>query len=179
MEQLFKIVKIIHSDSETWQLSMGVALGFGLGLLPLYTLSSLILLFVVCVFRINIGVFLLSFGFFSGLAWMLDQQILAAGEAILTSPDLNSLWQSAYQNQLLRIAHFNHTLVMGAWAFIVVLTLPLFFLCQLLISKYRDKFLVWIQRTKLMQMIKASKWYQRGMKAYLVVDEVSSVGGVK
>ena len=179
MEQLFKIAKIIHSDSETWQLSMGIALGFALGLLPLYTFSSLVLLLIVCVFKINIGAFLLSFGCFSGLAWMLDQQLLAVGEAILLSEQLQSVWQVSYQHQLMRLAHFNHTLVMGAWAFISVLTIPLFLLCQWLIARYRDQFLIWIQKTKLMRMIKASKWYERGIKAYSMVDEVSSIGDMK
>jgi len=173
MNPVFKLLKLLNSDAKPWQISLAFVLGMMMGMAPLYSLSNLFLLFFVCVIRLNIGAFLLSLSIFSGIAWMFDQSLLAVGEWALLQNDWQVLWTSLYQSDLWRLSHFNNTLMMGAWIVSVALALPLYILTTVLVVQYRERFMAWIERTKLMRWIKMSKWYQRGAKAMDIAEELA------
>jgi hypothetical protein len=48
---------------------------------------------------------------------------------------------------------------MGSFAFAVVFFVPLFLLSNVLIRKYREHVLSWVRKTRIMQIITASKFY--------------------
>ena len=172
LDQCFKLLKAINSGASPWQISLGSNLGLALGLLPLYTPSALVLIFLVCVLRINLASFLLAFSFFSGLAWMLDQTILSIGESILHAASWQDVFISFYQKDVFLFFQFNHTQVMGAWA-LIVLFLPFGFLfTQYIIIKYRSVFLRWLKASKVMQWLAMNKWYQRLARASEIASEL-------
>jgi uncharacterized protein (TIGR03546 family) len=98
---------------------------------------------------------------FSGIAYLAAPAMTAAGEALLTSNSLIPLWTSMYQNDIWRLAHFNHTLTLGSLVTSVVLSIPLFFIFKALIVKYRASVLEWVRKTHFAQALKASSWFSK------------------
>ena len=161
LKQSLKLFKMLNADVDPSQIAAGFVLGMVLGFTPLWSLHNILVLLCVCVLRINISAVLLSFALFSGFAYLLDPAFIQVGEKILTDPSLASLWTSLYQQDIWRLAHFNHTLTMGSLAVSLALLLPLFFFCKILIIKYREKVLAWIMKSQFVQGLKATKWFQR------------------
>jgi len=79
---------------------------------------------------------------------------------ILTAPTLEGLWTTLYNTTLWRLVRFNNTIVMGSVVFSLALFVPLYFLSNVLILRYREHVLAWVEKTRLMQFFKASKVYQ-------------------
>lgn len=156
--QILKLLKLLNADVNPMQIAAGVSFGMVLGFTPLWSLHNLITLFVICLFRINVSAVLLSFAVFSGLAYLLDPLFIKAGEAILLNQDLQVIWTSLYQEDLWRLAHFNHTLLMGSLAVSVLLFFPCMLISRLIIIQYRERILAWVRKSRLVQTLKASKW---------------------
>jgi len=49
---------------------------------------------------------------------------------------------------------------MGSVLFALIFFVPVYFLSNMLINKYRDHILAWIRKTRLMQLLKGSKLFQ-------------------
>jgi uncharacterized protein (TIGR03546 family) len=157
---LAKLFHALNSESSTRQLALAIALGFIAGLAPLFTLHNIAILFIVLLVRMNIGVFILALGFFKGLSYLLSPMIVNVGESLLTSEALQELWNVLYQLSLFKLAHFHHTYTLGALVLGIVLAVPLYFLSQILIEKYRFHIKNFIEKFKIIKALKASKFYQ-------------------
>lgn len=157
---LAKLLKALNAGGSPVQVSLGFTLGMILGLTPLWSLSNLVLLFVVTVFRINFTAFLLAAIVFSGVAYLFDPLMEGVGYALLTAPALQELWTTLYGSYLARLAHFNNTLVLGGLVTGLLAALPFFLVVNFLVKKYRQHLLAWVMKTKLMKLLKASKFYQ-------------------
>ena len=160
MDMLAKLLKALNAEGSPTQISLGFAAGMIVGLTPLWSLHNLIFLFLVFLLRINLSAFFLSFAVFSGIAYLADPLMDKIGEALLTSPALIGLWTSLYNQDIWRFAHFNNTLTLGSLVSAVVLAIPLVFVSNFLVKNYRAHVLAWVRRTKLMQLIKASRFYR-------------------
>ena len=159
LQQLAKLLKALNSDSNPAQISLAFILGMILGFTPLWSLHNLLVLLLVCILRINLAGFLLAFGLFSGLAYLLDPLFIQCGQALLLNPDLKGFWTNLYQSDLWRLLRFNHTLTLGSLVVSLLLAIPLFFLFRFLIINYREHVMVWIEKSRLAKWLKASKFY--------------------
>lgn len=170
MLQIFlKIFRILNSDISPNRIATGFCLGMVLGLTPLMSLHNLFVLFILCVLAVNFAAALLSLGLFTLFAYLLDPLFNQLGSYLLHLPELQSLWLSAYQSDFWRLMKFNNTLVLGSFVAALLAFLPVFFLVKFLIIKYRSKFLVWVQKLRIVQALKSSKWVQRVQSAYDMV----------
>jgi uncharacterized protein (TIGR03546 family) len=160
LRTLAKFLKALNAEGSPAQISLGFMLGMIVGLTPLWSLSNLLILLLVLIFRINLTAFLLAFGFFSGIAYLFDPEMHHLGEALLTAAPLQSLWTELYNNDFWRLTHFNNTLTLGSLTTGVVLALPLYFLSNFVIRRYREHLLAWVRKTKVVQFIKASRFYR-------------------
>ena len=157
---LAKLLRVLNSETEPGQISLGFGFAMIAGLTPLLSLHNLIVLLLVFILRVNLSAFLLGLAMFTGIAYLLDPLFHLLGLAVLTTPTLEGLWTSLYQSVLWRLEHFNNSIVMGSLVFSIGLFLPVLLISNLLIRRYRKHVLVWVQKTKIMQMFKASKLYQ-------------------
>lgn len=157
---LAKLLKALHSDAGPWSLAFGILLGMIFGLTPLLTFHNLVVLFFVLFLRVNLTTFLLSWGVFSVVAFLLDPIMNIIGEAILTNDGLHGIWTSLYNTGIGRISQFYNTLVMGSLALSLLLAPFVLLLSKLLIIKYRAHFLVWIEQWRVIQVLKSSRVYQ-------------------
>ena len=142
---LIKLIKILNANENPSQLASAVALSLMLAFTPLLSLHNLLVLLLLCVLRINLSMLLISFTLLSGLAWLLDPIFHQIGEAALSNPALIPSWTWAYQQDLLRLAHFNNTLTLGSFIVALLLMAPAFFLSRWLVIKYRHNELLLLQ----------------------------------
>ncbi len=166
LKQIVKLLKALNADVNPGQIAGAVALGLVLGFTPMMSLHNLLVLFLVCILRINISALLVSFTIFSGVAYLLDPVFVTVGEKLLLEEGLKDLWTSLYQQDIWRLAHFNHTLTLGSLVISLILLLPVFFLARILIIQYREKILAWVQKSRLMQFLKANKYYGSFSRLY-------------
>jgi uncharacterized protein (TIGR03546 family) len=154
-----KLIRVLNSESEPGQISMAFCLAMVMGFTPLISLHNLIVLFLALFLRVNLTGFILAWTVFSGLAYLLDPFFSWLGVTILTATALEGLWTALYNITLARLANFNNSVVMGSLVFSFILFFPLYFLFNFLIRRYREHVLAWVQKTRIAQMIKATKLY--------------------
>jgi uncharacterized protein (TIGR03546 family) len=160
IELLAKLLRVLNSETEPGQISLGFCFAMIAGLTPLLSLHNLFLLLLVFLLRVNLAAFLLGLALFTGVAYLLDPLVHLLGLAVLTAGSLEGLWTSLYQSVWWRLEYFNNSIVMGSLVFSVGLFVPVLLISNLLIRRYRQHVLSWVQKTKIMQMFKASKLYQ-------------------
>lgn len=157
---LAKLLRVLNSETDPGQISLGLCFAMIVGLTPLVSVHNLFVVLLVFVLRVNLSAFLLGLALFTGFAYLLDPLFHALGLAILTAPALQEFWTVLYQSIWWRIERFHNSIVMGSLVFSLALFIPLFLLSNLLIRRYRQHVLAWVQKTRIMQMFKASKLYQ-------------------
>ena len=170
LKMIAKVLKVLNSDADPSQISL--ALGFSLvsGLLPFLSPLNLLVLLVVFLLRVNLSAYFLGTALFAGIAHLLDPLLHPIGLALLTAAPLEGLWTVLYNSTLWRIQRFNNSVVMGGLVFGVLCFVPLVLLSNVLVRKYREHVLAWVRKTKLMQAITASKFYD-------IYSRVSGWGG--
>jgi uncharacterized protein (TIGR03546 family) len=154
-----KLLKVLNSESDPSQISLAFCLAMVLGLTPFYSLHNILVLFLVLILRANLSAFILGWAFFSGVAYLLDPLFDRLGLWILTSAALQGLWTSLYNTTIFRLEKFYNSVVMGSLFFSIVLFIPLYIVSNIGIRRYRDHVLAWIEKTRVMKLLKASKLY--------------------
>ncbi len=159
LSMIAKLLKLLNSETDPSQIS--IALGFSMitGFLPLFTPVNLLVLFLVLVLRVNFSAYLLGSAFFSGIAWFLDPLFNWIGLAVLSASSFRGLWTAFYNTVLGRLQHFNNSIVMGSFLISLALFIPVVLLMNFLILRYRDHLLIWVKKTRIMQVLLASKFY--------------------
>lgn len=160
LNSVAKLLKLLNAETNPSQLSMGFVVGMIVGLTPLWSFHNLLLTFLVFVFRVNLSAFILSFTVFSGIAYLLDPLMEQAGASLLMSPSMRDTWTQLYSLSFWRLTHFNNTLTLGSLVVAIGLSIPLFFISNVAIRKYRQHLLVWVRKSKLVQIIKGSRLYR-------------------
>ncbi len=154
-----KLLRVLNSETEPGQISLGFCLSMIAGLTPFYSLHNLLVLFLLLILRVNISVFIIGLAFFSAIGYLLDPLFHSIGLYLLTMDSLQGLWTYLYNSTIWRIERFNNTIVMGSLVSSMVLFLPLYILSNLVIKRYREHVLKWVEKTRLMQAFKATKFY--------------------
>ncbi len=158
--QTLKVFKALNSDAKPWQLSLGIVFGAFLGLTPLLSLHNAVLLFLAFVITLNIGLMLLSFAFFSGVAYLLDPLFHKIGYAVLTKDSLHGFWTNFFSSPLAVLGNLNNSIVMGSLIFSAILAVPLFLVSNVLVSKYRQNIQGFLDRIPLIRSLKIVRAYQ-------------------
>jgi uncharacterized protein (TIGR03546 family) len=152
---LAKIFSALNSQTSSWQIGWAVALGLFIGILPLGLLTFIILL-IVCLFTVNLSIFFVVWGLTEGLM------------LLLATPLENVTWQLAQNKQLLQVLaqgetlqllHLHHTLTLGSFILGLILLLPVAWLSSVLVQQYRSRVMSKVEKWKITQMLKASKFF--------------------
>ena len=137
MKFLLKIFKALNSAQSPWQVTLAITMGMVAGLTPLSGLQNVVIVFLAFLLNIHLGLFFVSAAFFAGVGYLFDPGFEQIGYALLSSGGLQGLWTSWYNNGLMRLTHFNNTLVMGSTVVGLALAVPLYFLLGWLIGRYQ------------------------------------------
>jgi uncharacterized protein (TIGR03546 family) len=166
-----KIFKTLNSEAEPFQISLALCFAMIAGLTPLWRLHNIVVLLLVLLLRVNLTTFILGWLGFSGVAYVLDPVFHVFGLHILTNKALHGFWTSLYNSTLWRLSNFNNSILMGSLIISLGLFVPLFFLSNLMINKYREHILSWVLKSRIVQALKASKFYS-------IYQSVSDWGGL-
>ncbi len=139
MDSLRKLFKALNSSAKPWQLSTAVIMAMFAGFLPMGSLILFDLFFIVLIFNINFGLFLLGFVIFSGIGYLFDPLFESLGYMILTAQPLEGIFTQLYNSTWFIWSSFNYTLVAGSLAASILLSVPVFFLLNRVILLYRDQ----------------------------------------
>ncbi len=167
LTMIARLLKVLNSETEPGQISLALCFAMIAGLSPLFSLHNLFILLIVLIIRINISSFILGLIFFSGIAYLLDPLFHLIGFAVLTAKPLETIGTSLYNITFFRLEKLNNSVVMGSLLFSFILFIPAFIFSKLAIIKYRSNLLGWVQRSRIIQAVKASKLYT----AYQAVSE--------
>lgn len=160
----------MNSESEPGQISLAFCFALIAGFTPTLSLHNLLILFIVLILRVNFSGFMLAFGFFSGIAYLIDPVFNFIGLKALTTASLNGIWTSMYNTTIWRMERFNNTIVIGSIIFSLVFFIPLYFASNFAIRKYREHLLAWVKKTRIIQIISSTKFY----KMYHSLSELRS-----
>ncbi len=156
---IIKVLKALNSNEAPWQISLGIIFGSILGLTPFLSLHNLIILFLALVINLNISMLIVSCALFSIIAYALDPVFHQLGFAILTSPSLEGLWTQFFSCPILLLANLNNTIVMGSLIATLAAAIPLFFLLNILVVKYRDVYNTFIGKFPMLKFLKVLDLY--------------------
>ena len=168
---LAKIFKILNSETEPLQISLALCFAMIIGLTPLWGPHNVITLLLVLLLRVNLTTFILAWIGFSGLAYLFDPLFHGFGLQVLTHESLQPLWTALYNSTLWRFSNFNNSVLMGSLIISMVLFVPLFFISRSIIYRYREHILTWVMKSRIVQALKASKFYH-------IYQSVSDWGGI-
>ena len=159
IESIAKLLKVLNSETEPGQISIALCLSMVAGLTPMLSLHNFLVLLLVLVLRANISAFILGWLFFTAVAYLLDPLFHHIGLAVLTIDSLTDMWTGLYNTAWFRLDRLNNTVVMGSLLFSLVLFIPCLLVFNLLIRRYREHLLAWVSKTRLVQIVKATKLY--------------------
>ena len=154
---LVKVIKALNSDYSPAQIALAVCLGMIVGFTPLGSSHNAIILLFVLMLRVNLGVFVVSLGLFSGLAYLVDPLSESFGFWLLHLTALEGLWTSLYQVSVWRLLGYNNSLVIGSFVVAMLLT-PLVFLgTKVLVVQYREQVMTWVQKSRFSVWVRSGK----------------------
>jgi len=159
IKQLLGLFKLLHSDTGQNQIASGLAFGVFLGFAPFLSLQTLFVLFIVFIFRVQLGAAFLSAFFFKFIAFGLDPVADPLGRYLLENQALRPIWASMYNLPLLPMTRFNNSINMGSFAISILLCPLLFFVFKKLIIKYQTTWLKKLESSKIWKAVKATRFY--------------------
>lgn len=156
---LAKLLSILNSDANPSQISLAITLAMLAGVNSYFSLLGLIAICLLFVLRANISAFLALSAVFALLSFALAPVLSSVGDGILTSQSMQPLFTSLYNQEWFQLFALNNTLVMGSAIVSLVLAVPVFFLSNIMVEKYRAAMMEFVNKFKIVQTLKASKFY--------------------
>lgn len=160
LKQIFSFLKLLNSDTGTNQIAAGLACGFILGMAPTFSLQTILVIFLMFFFRVQVGAATLAAFFFKFIAYILDPAFHSVGTIILEADSLKSIFTTMYNMPIIPLTRFNNSIVMGAGVFSILAFPFVFFFGKVLVLKYREKVVNKFQNTKFWKAFKATTIYQ-------------------
>lgn len=157
---LARLLKALNSEASPWSLAAAVVLGMFLGLTPLWRVHNLLILLAALIFRVNLALFIVAFGVFSGLAYLLDPLFHQWGLAILSADSWQGVYEAIYATAVGRVSQFNHTITMGSIVFSLLLSPIVALVTHYIVVNYRRRIKAAFMRLKLVQFIRGSRFWQ-------------------
>lgn len=154
-----KLLKVLNSDDNPAQVALAVVFALILGLTPLMSPHNILILLLVLLLRVNLSFFILSFVFFSGLAYLLDPLSNQLGANLLHNDGLNGLWTALYQSSFWRFMGYNNTLILGSLCLAVIFAVPVYLAVIWAITRYRDHLRAKFAQTRLMLFVKSTRLF--------------------
>jgi uncharacterized protein (TIGR03546 family) len=165
-------IKILREGQTPAQVAGGFALGFILGLSPMFTLQGVLIWLIILVLDVNLSAATFSIGLFALIAYIFDPLFHRFGYFLLVDINgLKGLWTALYNAPIAPLTRFNNTVVMGSFITALILFIPVYIGMKKFVIAYRATIGVKVTRWKIYQIIDRSslvQWYKR----------VRSLGGV-
>ncbi|MEQ9264436.1 MAG: TIGR03546 family protein [Balneolaceae bacterium] len=170
IKYIAKLLKALSSEASPSQIAGGVILGMIIGLTPIASFHNLIIVVLIIILKVNIGMAILGFFVFSGVAYLADPLFHSIGTSILENQGLQATFTSMYDSEWWAMTRFYNTVVIGSFISAVILSIPMFPVTIFGVNQYRDKVHAKVQKWKIVKALKGSKVYS----IYQTVNRVRS-----
>ncbi|MEJ2054115.1 MAG: TIGR03546 family protein [Calditrichaceae bacterium] len=161
LEILAKLFKILRAEDTPNQIASGFFLGMIIGLTPFLTVHNFIIIFLIAILKVNIGAAVFSFALFSGLAYLFDPLFHSLGYYILVDmTSLKGFFTTLFNIPIIALSRYNNTVVMGSLVVSIILIVPAFFFAKYFVFYYREHLDARLQKLKIVQVVKGSKFYR-------------------
>ncbi len=159
LKYIAKLLKALSSEASPNQLAGGFVLGMIIGMTPVASIHNLLILILVIALKVNLGMVILAFLIFSGIAYLADPLFHSFGIWILENENWQETWTSMYNNELWAITKFYNTVVIGSFISAVILCIPMFPLTKIGVVQYRKHTHEKVMKTKFAKALKGTKLY--------------------
>ena len=159
LKYIAKLLKALSSEASPSQIAGGFVLGMIIGLTPVMSVHNLIILVFILILKVNIGMVILSFLVFSGIAWIADPAFHNFGTWLLEKESLQAMWTGMYNNEWWALTRFFNTVVIGSFVCSVLLTIPMFPASIVFVNQYRKHIHERVQKMKIVKILKGTKLY--------------------
>ncbi len=168
-KQLFALLKLLNSEKGEKSIAVGFACGLILGFAPVFSLQTLLVIFVILLFRVQAGAAFASAFFFAFIAWILDPVFDSVGSVILEMDVFSGIFTTLYNMPIIPFTKFNNSIVMGAGIVSIILSPFIYVISKKMIVKYRVTVVKRLEKTKFWKAVKATsfyKWYAKYTELY-------------
>ena len=172
IRQLAKLLRILNSETNPIQISLGICFGMVVGFTQTWSLHNLIILFIILFFRINLSAFLVGIVGFKSFSILFTGLFHKVGLWLLTADFYKDLGTLLYNTTFWKFDRINNTVVAGGIVIAIVGFLPMLFLCNLSIKKYRLHILSYMQKTKIVKALRSSDLYHYYQKIARIKDAI-------
>ncbi|MFC1555330.1 TIGR03546 family protein, partial [candidate division KSB1 bacterium] len=139
--------------------------GMFLGMMPLFSLYSILVLLLIFLININISAAILGFFVFQIFSYAFDPLFHDLGYFLLVDTEwLFGFWTALYNLPVMPLTRFNNTVVLGSLVSSLIITIPVFYSFRFGIIKYRSTLEPKIRKMKLVQLVRSNKAFQMYMK---------------
>jgi len=153
MKPLQFLLRALTSDNSPGQLAAGFSLGLLIGLVPKGNLLAASLMLVVCVFRVNLGVALLTAFVFSWIGMLLDPIADWFGFWLLTLPSLQTMWSHLFDLPLVPWTALNNSIVLGSFLIGLVLSASSYFWLKPVLARHAAQWIAYLQRYRIIKLL--------------------------
>jgi uncharacterized protein (TIGR03546 family) len=160
LKMFAKILRALNGDSRPAELALAAVFAWWMGMTPGFTLSHLVLLALVLVLRCNLSLFLVLWPVIKILYLLVAPGLEWLGLWLLSQPALHGFWEAWYNTWPGRWMAINDPRQTAALAMNLMLSVPLFFLANWLIVRYRNVVLRHVQKWRVSQWFKATRLWR-------------------
>ena len=154
LQQMFRA---LNSDGTPGQVGMGMAIGLAFGLTPLLSLHNLVILAVAMLTTVSFPGVMLGWAVGVPIGFLLDPLFDQVGMAILMSDATAPFFTWVVNTPVIALSGLNNSITLGSLVVWFILILPAFFLFRALVARYRIHVLAYVQRWRVVQVLKSSK----------------------
>lgn len=159
MRYFAKLLSALASEASPGQIAGGIILGMIIGLTPFFSLHNLLIVILILILKVNMGMALLSFTIFSGVAYLADPLFHSFGVWLLELESMQQIWTNMYNNEWWALTNFYNTVVIGSFVTAVILSIPAYPLLKYGVLQYRKHIHAKVQQWKIVQAFKSTKFY--------------------
>ena len=96
---------------------------------------------------------------FSGIAYLADPLFHSFGMYLLELESMQETWTNMYNNEWWAFTNFYNTVVIGSFVSSIIVAIPLFPLTMYGVVQYREHIHAKVQKWKIVQAFKTTKFY--------------------
>ncbi|MEQ9309329.1 MAG: TIGR03546 family protein [Balneolaceae bacterium] len=159
LKYIAKLLKALASEASPAQIAGGLILGMIIGLTPVLSVHNLLIVVLIIILKVNVGMAILSFLVFSGIAYLADPIFHNFGIWLLEHEGMQATWTAMYDNEFWAITKFYNTVVIGSFLIALALCIPMFPLAQIGVVQYRRHIHERVMKTKAMKWLKGTKLF--------------------
>ena len=155
------LLKALVIESTPRQMSLGLAFGVLVGLVPKGNLLAICLGICLAATRVNLAIAAFAIVFCALTSGIGDSLFDRVGGFVLSLPVLQSFWIALSNQPFVPWTDFNNTIVMGSFVVGLALLWPVHRLSYPLFEKYSSRLAIYARRWWITKVILGAEWAGR------------------